>query len=134
MTIFGQCNLHVVNLMHSLLWNFASRPQIIVWKVFRVSHLKKCPLCISKHLFRALGSYMITICIKATYRKAKNDKDFLVVFRAFGIRVFSPAQYLQVLSQYLKNVFTCKCNTREYCHNTCKFWSLWWYHYLKIDF
>ena len=27
------------------------------------------------------------------------------------------------MSQYLKNVFTCKCNTREYCHNTCKFWS-----------
>ena len=43
--------------------------------------------------------------------------------------------YLRVLRQYLKNVFTFKCNTREYCHNTCKFWShfnlfqsLWWYH------
>ena len=23
----------------------------------------------------------------------------------------------------LENVFTCKCNTCEYCHNTCKFWS-----------
>ena len=48
---------------------------------------------------------------------------------------------LQVLSQYLKNVFICKGNTCEYWHNTCKFWSnfdqfqsLWLCHYLKIDF
>ena len=43
-----------------------------------------------------------------------------------GLGVYSPAQYLQVLrvlSQYLKNVFTCKCNTCKYCHNTCKFLS-----------
>ena len=46
---------------------------------------QKCPLCISKHLLRALGSYMITISVKTTYRKAKNDKDFLVVYRAFEI-------------------------------------------------
>ena len=46
------------------------------------------------------------------------------------VRVYSPAQYLKVLGQYLrvssqysKNVFTWKCNTHGYCRNSCKFWS-----------
>ena len=30
---------------------------------------------------------------------------------------------LTIMSQYLKNVFTCKCNTRKYCHNTCEYWA-----------
>ena len=45
------------------------------------------------------------------------------------------------MSQYLKKVFTCKWNTREYWHTTCKFWgnfddfqSLGLCHYRKIDF
>ena len=33
------------------------------------------------------------------------------------------SQYSRVLSQYLKNVVTCKYNIRKYCHNSRRFWS-----------
>jgi len=41
-------------------------------------------------------------------------------------------KYLQVLCQYLKNVFTWKCNTHKYCDNTCEYHTCRWTHFPSI--